>query len=65
MRLGNTAWEPAIKSVSLTWKPSGSDIKINYVNALGCFMKKFQPKLSNAHCRNHFRYGVPQNLVSL
>lgn len=38
---GNTAWVPAIKPICLTWKPSGSDIRLNYVNTLAVLLKSF------------------------
>lgn len=39
--VGNTAWVPAVKPISLTWKPSGSDIRLNYVNTLAAVLKSF------------------------
>lgn len=39
--VGNTAWAPAIKPVSLAWKPSGGDIRLNYVNTLAVLLKSF------------------------
>lgn len=45
--VGNTVWEPTIKPISLPWKPSRGDIRLNYVNTPRCFMKKFQHNLWN------------------
>lgn len=39
--VGNTVWVPAIKPISLSWKPPGSDIRLNYVNALAVLLKSF------------------------